>query len=108
MSLLRLSSLCADLVPYFMIHKLSQEPLNRGAEEEEEMKEVKKSTALKAYADNKCMQTGSSTEQESTEYYPIKEPLLHSDIVKNGMAGTHTQKKQCFSTLISCSDVQSM
>ncbi|XP_070825105.1 patatin-like phospholipase domain-containing protein 4 [Chaetodon trifascialis] len=83
-----------NLVPYLMIHKVSQGPLkynqtNTGmdTEEEEEMKVEKETTTLTSFTDNRCMETGCSVELELTGNRPTQKPLLNFDMVKNVVVG---------------------
>nr|XP_033486058.1 patatin-like phospholipase domain-containing protein 2 [Epinephelus lanceolatus] len=86
-----------DLVPYLMIHRISQGPVNchqtkslmnltTTTDEEKEMK-VEEKTALTTFRTDRRMQTRSSIEYESTGNRPVKDPPLHFDVVKNVMLG---------------------
>nr|XP_046252067.1 1-acylglycerol-3-phosphate O-acyltransferase Pnpla3 [Scatophagus argus] len=81
-----------DLVPYWMIHKEVEGPLNcnqtntwvhleTDIKEGEEMKMEKETTTLTSFTDNRSTQTSNSAEHESTG----NRPSLHFDMGKNAL-----------------------
>lgn len=58
---------------------------------EEEIKVEKETATLTSFIDNRCMQTGSSSEHGSSSKQ-LKEPTLQFHVVKNGTAGTHVHQ----------------
>ncbi|XP_042348331.1 patatin-like phospholipase domain-containing protein 2 [Plectropomus leopardus] len=86
-----------DLAPYLMMHKVSLGTLKchqtktsmtlMTTTEEEKEKKVEQTNELTYFTANRCMQTRSSEECESTRNRPIKEPPHNFDMVKNVLLG---------------------
>ncbi|KAK9515279.1 hypothetical protein VZT92_025939 [Zoarces viviparus] len=74
---------CNNVVSYLMIHKEPQGSLNCNqiCMNLETAMEEKEATALTSFITNRRMQRDSPTEEDGN--LPIKEPLLHFDMVKN-------------------------
>ncbi|XP_073325834.1 patatin-like phospholipase domain-containing protein 4 [Pagrus major] len=88
-----------DIVPYMMMHIVSNEPLDcdrtktwtrveTDFKEEKEMKAEKETATLTTLTDCRSVQTGSSAKQESTGNRQTEEPPPQFEVVKNALLDT--------------------